>query len=602
MWIVFCVAIITGIAAGAIIYFVFFAAAYELSHNVVLGLSLAAAFGVLIGFSYYLFFKFTLRTFTWPFLRRAQALTTRPIAELPSVLSSSEIDKLEEILDEALATLERLDLFSEIAGDIVATLDPQRTLGHIVGTAVETLPATSGLIFLLDEESQRYTVRAQYLLPLLDEQAEQVSFAAGESAPGWVATQGQPLIISDAQDDERVHPLIRQAGVQSLLSAPLVIGSRPMGALNLFNDEQTDAFDEHDVYLTKVYTDLAAVAINNAQLYQNAANERSRLSAILSDMTDAVVVLDQAGQTLLFNSAASDRLGALAVGQPIADLGVNDLTDTLSAARGAKDSVIREVTAPGGRTLYASVSPVHGVGWVVVMQDITSLKELDKLRTEWVASVSHDLKNPIAAVQLSAGLLEKAGPLTELQREILERMRSSSERLRSLVTDVLDLARLEAGPALRMSAVSPVEVIAETITEVKTLASDKGVALVTDLPANLPSVQGNATLLAQVMANLLGNAVKYTPAGGQVTVRARQKDGTLQIDVVDTGRGIPSEALPHIFDRFYRVSDSEEAEGSGLGLSIARSIVEKHGGRIWVESKEGQGSTFAFTVPVSQEK
>jgi two-component system phosphate regulon sensor histidine kinase PhoR len=306
---------------------------------------------------------------------------------------------------------------------------------------------------------------------------------------------------------------------------------------------------------------------------------------------------------LLFNAAAEDCLGDLATGQPIGNLGIDDLVAALDAARSAKGSVIHEVTTPGERTLYANVSPVHDVGWVVAMQDITSLKELDKLRTQWVAAVSHDLKNPIASVQLSAGLMEKAGPLNETQKEVLEKMQRGSERLRSLVTDVLDLARLEAGPALRLGVVNPIEVIAETISDVEALAADKGLALITDLPPDLPPVRGDAALLGQVMANLLSNAIKYTPSGGQVTVRAKPQDRMLQIEVSDTGRGIPAEALPHIFERFYRVPDSEEEiEGTGLGLSIVKSIVEKHGGRVWVESEKDQGSTFAFTVPVSQEK
>jgi signal transduction histidine kinase len=280
---------------------------------------------------------------------------------------------------------------------------------------------------------------------------------------------------------------------------------------------------------------------------------------------------------------------------------VDDLVYALEEAQKAKEATVHEVNVPAGGTLYASVSPVHGVGWVIVMQDITPLKELDQLRTEWVATVSHDLKNPIAAVQLSAGLLEKAGPLNDMQREILAKLHRGSERMRSLVTDVLDLARLEAGPALPMGTVNPLDFIAETIADVETMASNKSLTLITDLPSALPVVRGDAALLARVMSNLLSNAIKYTPTGGQVTVRAQPQDDMLQIEVTDTGRGIPQEALPHIFDRFYRVSGSEEeAEGTGLGLSIVRSIVEKHGGRIWVESEEGKGSAFAFTVPIEK--
>ncbi len=607
MWLVFYMALGVGLVGGVILYAVFYlGVGHILLHDPAFGALISAGVGLLMGFSYYVFFKLMLRAFTWPFLRRAQMLVTRPIAPLLPVWTSSEIDKLEEILTQALATLERLDLFSTIAREIVATLDQQRTLGRIVATAVETLPADSGLVFLLDEEGQRYTVHASYLLPLSDEEAERISFAVGEGVPGWVITRGQSLIISDAQLDERVHPIVRQAGVQSLLSAPLVVGDRPLGALTLFNYRRSDAFDENDLRLVSIYGDLAAVAIDNARLYRQAEDERNRLSAILNDTTDVVIVLDRAGQVLLLNPAAERYLkvqGKQAAGQPLAALGVAGLVAALEAARTTTAPVVREVSIPGGRTLYASVSPVHDVGWVIVMQDITPLKELDQLRAEWMATVSHDLKNPITAIQLSVDLLEKVGPLTEEQHQFLDKTRRGAERLRTLVTDVLDLARLEARPALRASAVNPTEVILGALVEVEILATDKQQTLISDLPPDLPLIWGDTELLTRALVNLLNNAVKYTPAGGQVTVRARPQDGVLQIEVSDTGRGIPTEALPHLFDRFYRVpGGEEEVEGTGLGLSIVKSIVEKHGGRIQVESELGKGSTFAFTVPTGEDK
>ncbi len=520
-----------------------------------------------------LFFKFTLRAFTRPFLQKAQVLVTRPIAPLRPPWSSNELDKLEEILNEALATLDRLDRFSDIAKEIVGALDQQRTLGRIVGTAVETLPADSGLVFLLDEKSGRYTLRISYLLPALDGQEDQVSFAAGEGVPGWVATEGDALLIAEAQQDERVHPLLRQAGVQALLSAPLSVGGRTIGVLNLFNRERSDAFDENDLRQAGVRSyvclplvqagqpvgvlnlgsdqpraygdhnlpllqrigEQLAVALHNAQLYKEAEDERRKLAAILNDTDDMVIVLDEAERVLLLNPATEHCLHVLAdevAGQPLPTLGVDDLETALAAARSAQAPVVREIAIPGGRTLYASVSPVQDVGWVLVMQDITPLKELDQLRTEWVAAVSHDLKNPITTVQMAAMLLDKAGPLNEKQRELLDRLEHGSKQLRSLVTDVLDLARLEAGPVLKTRAVAPDDVVARALTEVEALAADKGVALSVELPPHLPPVRGDAALLTRVVVNLLSNGIKYTPAGGEVQVRARPQVGNLREDLL----------------------------------------------------------------------
>ncbi len=600
MWIVFYASIGAGMMVGVVLYLAAVFGVHELFHNPLLGISSAAVAGLLIGFSYYLSFKFLLRRFTWPFLRRAQALTTRPIDELPPVWESSEIDKLDEILTEALATLERLDLFSSIAQDIVSTLDPERTLGHIIGTAVASLPADSGLVFLLDGESQRYTMQASFMLALPQDQMDRISFPAGEGVPGWVVTQGQPLIIPQAENDERVHPIIRQWGVKSLVSGPLVVGGRPLGALVLFNGDENDAFDENDARLLGIYADLAAVAIDNAQLYQRAEEDRNKLSAVLSDTTDAVVVLDQANRVLLLNPAAARYLDVQAeqvVNQPVEALGVENLVRALAKAQQTQAPVVQEINGPAERSLYVSVSPVREVGWVMVMQDVSSLKELDRLRTEWVTAVSHDLKNPINAITLAVEMLEEMGPLNEEQKEMLQATQRGIDQLTTLVTDVLDLARLEAGPALKLSQVDPKQVIDDALAQVRTLAAEKSLALYTDLPPDLPSVRGDAPLLTRALVNLLSNAVKYTSAGGQVTVSAQSQNGALQFEVHDTGRGIPEEALPHIFERFYRVPGSEDKEGSGLGLNTVKSIVEKHGGRVSVQSELGLGSSFSFSIP-----
>ncbi len=601
MWRVFHTAIGVGMVVAIVFYITVILGRPELLRRPAIGVLLAAMVGILIGLGYFLFFKLLLRSLTVPFLRRAQSLTSRSVTGLPSFWKSNEVDKLEELLNEALATLERLNLFSSIAHEVVATLDLQRTLGRIVGTAVETLPATSGLILLRDEERRGYAVRIHYVLPLTDREVELLDFSTHDPVPGWVALDGPPLIISDAQNDERVHPILRQRGVRSLLSAPLNVGRQPLGALVLLNSEQNAAFDEQDVHLVSIYTGLASVAINNAHLFQAAEEERTKLFALLNDTTDAVIVVDRNDQVLLLNPSAEERLKVKArqiINQPVSSLQLDDLGAALETVKEHQVPLVCEIAAPGERTLYASVSPVHEVGWVIVMQDISSLKQLDRLRTEWVAAVSHDLKNPITAIQLSTMLLEKAGPLNDRQQDIMLELRRGSDRLRALVTDILDLARLEAGPAPRLSNVNPITVVKEAVNEVESLIAQKRQNLVTDLPAEMPLIRGDGALLTRALVNLLGNAAKYTPIGGRITIRAQLQDEMLHIKVIDTGPGIPEADLPHIFDRFYRVQhNQEQTEGTGLGLSIVKSIVEKHGGQVWVESKQGAGSTFTVIVP-----
>ena len=588
-----------GLVIGALVYLALYGGGAHIITNPGFGFPLAVGMGLLVGFGYYLLFKLTLRAFTRPFLQQARSLVTRPIAPLPPPWAGNELDRLGELLTEALATLERLDRFSTIAKEIVATLDSPRVLKQIVSTAVGSLPADEGILFLLDPETGRYIVSASY--PLLHPETERMTFTIEEITPGWIDTgQHQRCIIAAVQHDSRLHPLFRQMGIQSMVSAPLAAGDRVIGLLSLFNHVESHAFDENDLRLACTYADLAAVAIDKAQRYQEAHHERSKLAAILCESFDAVIVLDKAAQVMLINPAAEHFLQVRAgqvIGLPISALGVAGLMAAFEATEVTLAPVLREVAVPGEKTLYASVSPIREVGWVIVMQDITLLKKLDQLHTDWVAAVSHDMKSPLTAMQMALGLLDKTGPLNEAQRELIKKAERGLLQLRSLVTNVLDSARLEAGLALRITPVNLAEVIAKALAEVELLTVDKQQDLNSDYPSDLPMICGDATLLTRALVNLLDNAIKYSPPDSQISVRAWSQNETIKVQIQDAGYGIPAEALPHLFDRFYREpSREQEIAGTGLGLNIVKRIVESHHGQIHVASTPGQGSTFTITL------
>jgi signal transduction histidine kinase len=232
------------------------------------------------------------------------------------------------------------------------------------------------------------------------------------------------------------------------------------------------------------------------------------------------------------------------------------------------------------------------------MQDITALKELEQLRTEWIATISHDLKNPITAIQLSSSLLRSAGTLNDRQQQVLEGIQTNGRRLIDLVTNTLDLARLETEPTLPRQVIAPSVILAQAFAEVQTLAAARHQTLSYSIDPDIPTIRGDLNALSRALANLLSNAIKYTPDHGAIDVHITEKPYLVQLEVKDTGRGIPTEAIPHLFDRFYRVPGSQDvAEGTGLGLYIVKRIVNRHGGEIWVESEVGKGSTFAFTIP-----
>ena len=390
--------------------------------------------------------------------------------------------------------------------------------------------------------------------------------------------------------------------IRSWIGAPLIVRDRGIGVLTI--DKQTpDFYTEDDAETASAFAAQIATAIQNAWFYQAAQRQRDRLAAIISDATDAIIVLDEQGLVWLPNRATERYLHVRpeqVLGQPASALGLPELDAALSRAAESMEPLVAEIAGPDDRTFHASIAPMRDGGWVIVMQDITALKELDRLRTDWVTSVTHDLKNPIQVIQLGAAMLDQDNPLTAEQRERLELIQRSAAQLSDLVTGVLDLARLEAGPAPWLIPVDVGEIVLAALAEVEGLAQKKAQTLVVDARDDLPPVLGDSALLKRAVLNLLGNAIKYTPPGGQVEVRARLGAGrTLEIEVSDNGPGIAPEAQTRLFDRFYR-APTAIGEGTGLGLSIVRSIVEKHNGRIRVTSTPGVGSSFVIALPLPE--
>jgi len=390
--------------------------------------------------------------------------------------------------------------------------------------------------------------------------------------------------------------------IRGWIGAPLLVRDESIGLLVL-DKFQPDFYSEQDGETVAAFGTQIAIAIQNARLYQATQQQRDKLAAILTDTTDAVIVLDESLHLWLLNPAAERTLrlprGQELTGQPIHALNLPELSAALDLAQAAQQPMTREIAGPEGMSLKANFAPVRDVGWVIVMQDITPFIELDRLRTEWVAAVSHDLKNPIQVIQLGSALLEIDGPLNETQLERIRIIQRGAAELNRLVANVLDLAQLEAGPSLRLAPAFLHDILKAGLAEVEQLAAKKQQQIILTISPELPLIDSDAGLLQRALVNLLSNAIKYTPPGGVIHLEAAPAAGDmLAIQVTDNGQGIPADALPRLFERFYRVRNTD-AEGSGLGLSIVKSIVEKHNGRVEVSSVEGKGSTFRITLPLT---
>jgi signal transduction histidine kinase len=263
-----------------------------------------------------------------------------------------------------------------------------------------------------------------------------------------------------------------------------------------------------------------------------------------------------------------------------------------------------ELETASGRTLYASASPIIGadgsiLGQVCVLRDVTHFKELDLMKSEFVATVSHDLRAPLTFMRGYATMMPMVGPLNEKQQEFATKIITGIEQMTRLIDDLLDLGRIEAGVGLAREACQLDEIVHGIVDTIKPAAMAKGLTLTVDVPQNLPILSGDATLLRQAISNLVDNAIKYTPSGGQVRVIVSTEPDKFRLAVADTGLGIAPADQAHLFQKFFRVKQrgSTQVKGSGLGLAIVKSIVERHGGRVWVDSRLGKGSTFYLELP-----
>lgn len=396
----------------------------------------------------------------------------------------------------------------------------------------------------------------------------------------------------------------------SLLAVPLRHENQYYGVLWAGYD-QARPFSESDVRFLTTLAGQAALAASNNHLFRSAEVGRQRLAAILASTPDPVLVTDQRNRLLLSNPAAWRALGEAmrnGQGQPIADLiSQKSLLDILQTT--SSDKLSAEVLVPSGDVYLATASPVVAdgrlVGRVCILRDVTHFKELDIMKTEFVNTVSHDLRSPLTLMRGYATMLEMVGELNEQQKGYVIKMIVGVENMTRLVNNLLDLGRIDVGVGLRLETVLLQDIIEHVVTTLQMQASQKDIQLDLELPQDTsPLIQADQALLQQAIYNLVENALKYTPNGGQVTVRLKIQGDSMLFSVQDTGIGVSAVDQARLFEKFYRGTQREarEQKGSGLGLAIVKSIAEKHGGKVWLKSELGKGSTFFLQVPLQQPK
>ncbi len=458
------------------------------------------------------------------------------------------------------------------------------------------------------------------ILPSVDEDSEPgkiISVSLDQSKPAYshldeqitlLAEQKETIFASNSDSVLGRRKEARLSYPKSLCAIALKHENHKFGVLWAGYDQKRQ-FSDLDIRFLTTLAGQAALAASNHNLLQTAETGRQRLAIILSSTPDPVLVIDQNNHLLLANPSASHALGVdmvSAKGKPVENFITQEpLLNILKTSSKEKLSV--EVILPDGRVYFASsslaVAEGRSVGRVCILRDVTHFKELDKMKTDFVNTVSHDLRSPLTLMRGYASMLDMVGSLNQQQQDFVKKMILGVDNMAKLVNTLLDLGRIEAGVGLQLEIIPVVPLIEKVVNQLQLLAIQKKIELTLVTPkASKSLIEVDRELFEQVIYNLVENAIKYTPVNGKVLVRLQITDDDMLFDVKDTGIGIDYKDMPHLFEKFYRGGqrESRSQRGSGLGLAIVKSIVEHHGGRIWVDSEVGIGSTFIVKLPLRQ--
>lgn len=573
--------------------------------------------GMLLAFSLlaFLFLRWSLRAVTSSLQLLAQEASFITHGQLDRKLQVKGVDEIgrlslsfEQMRASLQARLEELNSLLRVSQGVAANLDISDAIKPILEAALIADACTSRLVLVHD-----VTLDADALGP--------VSFGTGPAAQLYAGFDQQLFDMLRQQDMISLPNVGRSRRLQFLPNAPhpgalLALAvrheNRYYGVLWVAFDHPRN-FSEEEIRFFSTLASEAALAAASARLYATAEVGRQRLEAVLASTPEPVLVFDEQFCLLLLNPAAVQVPGLIlsstggrtvheVVGEPeLEKLLTMPLLERISS---------REISLSNGKVYYASVSPVvaegRPVGRVCILRDITHFKELEQLKSDFVATVSHDLRSPLTLMRGYATMLQMVGELNEQQKGYILKILSGVENMNRLVNNLLDLGRIEAGIGLQIERVAVGEIADEVINSLQLQAVQKDIDLVQELAgvSNNLVIEADRALIRQAIYNLVENAVKYTAVNGQVKVRLEGRPASVLVEIHDSGIGIAPLDLPHLFEKFYRSGRREayQQRGTGLGLAIVKSIAERHGGRVWVDSQLGKGSVFSLEVPCEQPK
>jgi signal transduction histidine kinase len=519
-----------------------------------------------------------------------------------------------QIIEPLAGRAKQLQAVRDVGLAITSRLRLEEVLSAIAAQAAGILKANGAAIYL--NQQNELVLAAVHNMPnrFLGQR-----LALGEGIAGQVAQNRQSFRVDDYKRDWQGKADMNHAkeSFGAVAATPLIFAGEVMGVLMVMEGVQGKRFDREDIRLLELLSPQAAVAISNSRLFeqQRALSDalsaaRDQLEAVLSSADNPILALDRRLQVLFANPAASALL-EIAAGDNLPQRLGAGLASLMPPAPLATRRAVRTVgfhryeLALRGRTYRTHVGALRRSGhegYVLVLNDITDLRALDQQKTQMIQMTSHQLKNPLFAAMSSFEMLRDEFPAEGEAVQYLDDIWAALERMERIVQNILNIERLSAG-GLNVAELDLADLVRAVLRDFASQAHKAQISLRAEPEAEaLPSllVAGSWPFLLQALANLVENALKFTQAGGEIVVKLAQIDGQAILSVSDSGVGIPPEALPRVFERFYRANQpgTSHIGGSGLGLSLVSAVIDTHKGRVWIESQFGQGTTIWLALPL----
>jgi PAS domain S-box-containing protein len=529
----------------------------------------------------------------------------------------TDITEREQARAAAEAATERLRVLAEASQQLASTLDWETTLANIAQLlvprfadwyAVDVLDEDGTLrriaVVHKDPAKAQWAEKSRTLYPPTVDEPEGPRRVVRTSKAVLYRTISDELLATSTMNAEH-YEVLRQLGMASAMVVPLTAGGRTFGTLMLVSADPDRLYDEDDLDFAEHLGRRAAVAVDNARLYR-AAEQRARAAAVVEHVADGVLLVDQFGVIRLWNPAAEHITGvsaAAAVGRPASEVFASwDAVERLS-----HQAETRPTTVPveiNERELWLSITGVgFEEGSVYAFRDLTAERAVEQLKTDFVSTISHELRTPLAAIYGAALTLRRDDvPLGEPQRTgLLEVIANESDRLARIVNDILWASRLESGGMQPMIETCDGVELARGVLDAARHYIPPSIDLKLTAPEEPPPIAADPDKARQVLTNLVDNAIKYSPDGGTVDVEISVAGSRLRFSIHDEGLGVPPSEHRRIFEKFYRLDPdlTRGVGGTGLGLYISRELLERMGGRIWVESSGTGGSTFVAELPLA---